>query len=57
MFREFGYVKVILFEEEDDVVFCDFEGKYLVSFDLFDGLLNIEINSFIGIIFFIIYVL
>lgn len=57
MLREFGYVKVILFEEEDDVVLCNLDGNYLVSFDLLDGLLNIEINSLIGIIFFIIYVL
>lgn len=56
MLREFGYVKVILFEEEDDVVLCNLDGNYLVSFDLLDGLLNIEINSLIGIIFFIIYV-
>ncbi|NVK54334.1 MAG: class 1 fructose-bisphosphatase [Alteromonadaceae bacterium] len=49
--KESGYVKAISSEEEDDVVPCDPEGKYLVSFDPLDGSSNTEINSLIGTIF------
>ncbi|MEW9797921.1 class 1 fructose-bisphosphatase [Alteromonas sp. CYL-A6] len=48
---ESGYVKAISSEEEDDVVACNPEGKYLVSFDPLDGSSNTEINSLIGTIF------
>jgi fructose-1,6-bisphosphatase I len=46
-----GYVKAISSEEEDDVVPCHPEGKYLVSFDPLDGSSNTDINSLIGTIF------
>jgi fructose-1,6-bisphosphatase I len=46
-----GYVKAISSEEEDDVVACNPEGKYLVSFDPLDGSSNTDINSLIGTIF------
>lgn len=49
--RESGYVKAISSEEEDDVVPCNSEGKYLVSFDPLDGSSNTDINSLIGTIF------
>lgn len=49
--KESGYVKAISSEEEDDVVPCDPDGKYLVSFDPLDGSSNTEINSLIGTIF------
>lgn len=49
--RDSGYVKAISSEEEDDVVPCDPDGKYLVSFDPLDGSSNTEINSLIGTIF------
>lgn len=49
--RESGYVKAISSEEEDDVVPCNPEGKYLVSFDPLDGSSNTDINSLIGTIF------
>jgi fructose-1,6-bisphosphatase I len=48
---ESGYVKAISSEEEDDVVPCNPEGKYLVSFDPLDGSSNTDINSLIGTIF------
>jgi fructose-1,6-bisphosphatase I len=48
---ESGYVKAISSEEEDTVVPCNPEGKYLVSFDPLDGSSNTEINSLIGTIF------
>lgn len=48
---ESGYVKAISSEEEDDVVPCNPDGKYLVSFDPLDGSSNTEINSLIGTIF------
>ena len=48
---ESGYVKAISSEEEDDVVACNPEGKYLVSFDPLDGSSNTDINSLIGTIF------
>lgn len=48
---ESGYVKAISSEEEDDVVPCHPDGKYLVSFDPLDGSSNTEINSLIGTIF------
>lgn len=48
---ESGYVKAISSEEEDDVVACHPEGKYLVSYDPLDGSSNTEINSLIGTIF------
>jgi len=48
---ESGYVKAISSEEEDDVVPCNPEGNYLVSFDPLDGSSNTEINSLIGTIF------
>lgn len=48
---ESGYVKAISSEEEDDVVPCSEDGKYLVSFDPLDGSSNTEINSLIGTIF------
>jgi fructose-1,6-bisphosphatase I len=46
-----GYVKAISSEEEDNVVACNPEGKYLVSFDPLDGSSNTDINSLIGTIF------
>ena len=49
--KESGYVKAISSEEEDDVVACNPEGKYLVSFDPLDGSSNTDINSLIGTIF------
>ena len=49
--KESGYVKAISSEEEDDVVPCHPDGKYLVSFDPLDGSSNTEINSLIGTIF------
>ncbi|GAB2681058.1 class 1 fructose-bisphosphatase [Aliiglaciecola sp. 3_MG-2023] len=49
--KESGYVKAISSEEEDDVVGCHPEGKYLVSFDPLDGSSNTDINSLIGTIF------
>lgn len=48
---ESGYVKAISSEEEDDVVACNPDGKYLVSFDPLDGSSNTDINSLIGTIF------
>ncbi len=48
---ESGHVKSISSEEEDEVVACNPEGKYLVSFDPLDGSSNTEINSLIGTIF------
>ncbi|MFT4993167.1 MAG: fructose-1,6-bisphosphatase I [Paraglaciecola sp.] len=46
-----GYVKAISSEEEDEVVACHPDGKYLVSFDPLDGSSNTDINSLIGTIF------
>jgi fructose-1,6-bisphosphatase I len=46
-----GYVKAISSEEEDHVVACHPDGKYLVSFDPLDGSSNTDINSLIGTIF------
>ncbi len=46
-----GYVKALSSEEEDDVVPCNPDGKYLVSFDPLDGSSNTDINSLIGTIF------
>jgi fructose-1,6-bisphosphatase I len=48
---ESGYVKAISSEEEDTVVPCNPEGKYLVSYDPLDGSSNTDINSLIGTIF------
>ncbi|MFC3122464.1 class 1 fructose-bisphosphatase [Agaribacter flavus] len=48
---ESGYVKAMSSEEEEHVVPCDPNGKYLVSFDPLDGSSNTEINSLIGTIF------
>ncbi|MCF2947401.1 class 1 fructose-bisphosphatase [Paraglaciecola aquimarina] len=48
---ESGYVKAISSEEEDDVVGCNPNGNYLVSFDPLDGSSNTDINSLIGTIF------
>ncbi len=48
---ESGYVKAMSSEEEEHVVPCDPDGKYLVSFDPLDGSSNTEINSLIGTIF------
>lgn len=48
---ESGYVKALSSEEEDTVVGCNPEGKYLVSIDPLDGSSNIDINSLIGTIF------
>lgn len=48
---ESGYVKAISSEEEDNVVGCSPDGKYLVSFDPLDGSSNTDINSLIGTIF------
>ncbi|ABG38774.1 MAG: fructose 1,6-bisphosphatase [Alteromonadaceae bacterium] len=48
---ESGYVKAISSEEEDDVVACNPNGNYLVSFDPLDGSSNTDINSLIGTIF------
>lgn len=52
---ESGYVKAISSEEEDTVVPCHPEGKYLVSFDPLDGSSNTDINSLIGTIFSILH--
>ncbi|WP_340680955.1 class 1 fructose-bisphosphatase [Paraglaciecola sp.] len=49
--KDSGYVKAISSEEEDDVVACNPDGKYLVSFDPLDGSSNTDINSLIGTIF------
>lgn len=49
--KESGHVKAISSEEEDDVVGCHPDGKYLVSFDPLDGSSNTDINSLIGTIF------
>ena len=49
--KDSGYVKAISSEEEDDVVGCHPDGKYLVSFDPLDGSSNTDINSLIGTIF------
>lgn len=49
--QDSGYVKAISSEEEDDVVACHPDGKYLVSFDPLDGSSNTDINSLIGTIF------
>ena len=48
---ESGYVKAISSEEEDEVVPCNPNGNYLVSFDPLDGSSNTDINSLIGTIF------
>ncbi len=48
---ESGYVKAISSEEEETVVPCNPEGKYLVSYDPLDGSSNTDINSLIGTIF------
>ena len=48
---ESGYVKALSSEEEDEVVGCNPDGKYLVSIDPLDGSSNIDINSLIGTIF------
>lgn len=48
---ESGYVKALSSEEEDTVVGCNPDGKYLVSIDPLDGSSNIDINSLIGTIF------
>ncbi len=48
---ESGYVKALSSEEEDDVVGCNQDGKYLVSFDPLDGSSNTDVNSLIGTIF------
>jgi fructose-1,6-bisphosphatase I len=48
---ESGYVKAISSEEEDTVVPCNPDGKYLVSYDPLDGSSNTDINSLIGTIF------
>lgn len=48
---ESGYVKAMSSEEEEHVIPCDPDGKYLVSFDPLDGSSNTEINSLIGTIF------
>ncbi|MDN4501906.1 class 1 fructose-bisphosphatase [Alteromonadaceae bacterium BrNp21-10] len=48
---ESGYVKAVSSEEEDDVIGCHKDGKYLVSFDPLDGSSNTDINSLIGTIF------
>lgn len=49
--KESGYVKAISSEEEDNVVPCHKDGKYLVSFDPLDGSTNTDVNSLIGTIF------
>lgn len=49
--KDSGYVKALSSEEEDDVVPCNPNGKYLVSFDPLDGSSNIDINSLVGTIF------
>ncbi|TDF35796.1 class 1 fructose-bisphosphatase [Alteromonadaceae bacterium M269] len=48
---ESGYVKAISSEEEETVVPCNPDGKYLVSYDPLDGSSNTDINSLIGTIF------
>lgn len=48
---ESGYVKAVSSEEEDKVIGCTNDGKYLISFDPLDGSSNTDINSLIGTIF------
>ncbi|MBC3766073.1 class 1 fructose-bisphosphatase [Neptunicella marina] len=48
---ESGYVKAVSSEEEDNVIGCHPDGKYLVSFDPLDGSSNTDVNSLIGTIF------
>ncbi|WP_416307164.1 class 1 fructose-bisphosphatase [Neptunicella sp. SCSIO 80796] len=48
---ESGYVKAVSSEEEDNVIGCAPDGKYLVSFDPLDGSSNTDVNSLIGTIF------
>lgn len=46
-----------VFEEDDIFILFDIECfcnvKYILMIDLFDGLLNIDVNVFVGMIFFI----
>ncbi len=49
--KDSSHVKALSSEEEDDVVPCNPDGKYLVSFDPLDGSSNTDINSLIGTIF------
>lgn len=49
--KDTGSVKALSSEEEDDVVACNPNGNYLVSFDPLDGSSNTDINSLIGTIF------
>lgn len=44
-------VLAILSEEEDDPIFIDDQGKYIVSFDPLDGSSNVDANVTIGSIF------
>ncbi|QIZ75432.1 class 1 fructose-bisphosphatase [Ferrimonas lipolytica] len=44
-------VNALASEEEDYVVACHSDGKFLVSFDPLDGSSNIDINSLVGTIF------
>ncbi len=44
-------VKALASEEEDTVVSCDQQGRFLVAFDPLDGSSNIDINSLVGTIF------
>lgn len=44
-------VRALASEEEDDVVPCNPDGRYLVAFDPLDGSSNIDINSMVGTIF------
>lgn len=44
-------VKALASEEEDTVVSCNQQGRFLVAFDPLDGSSNIDINSLVGTIF------
>jgi len=44
-------VRALASEEEDDIVPCNPDGRYLVAFDPLDGSSNIDINSMVGTIF------
>ncbi|GAB3376855.1 class 1 fructose-bisphosphatase [Spongiibacter taiwanensis] len=44
-------VRGLASEEEESVVACNTDGRYLVTFDPLDGSSNIDINSMVGTIF------
>lgn len=44
-------IKLLVSEEEEEIITCNENGKYLVSFDPLDGSSNIDVNIDIGTIF------